>query len=59
MMASVVDLFLIETVSSVQEARGALTGTLGHGKPVWLALTVMDDDGTRLRSGENLTDIVP
>lgn len=59
LMASVVDLFLIETVSSVQEARGALTGTLGHGKPVWLALTVMDDDGTRLRSGENLTDIAP
>ena len=27
------------------------------GKPVWVALSVMDDDGTRLRSGEPLNDI--
>lgn len=59
MMADRVDLFLIETVSSVQEAEGALRGTQGCGKPVWLALTVMDDDGTRLRSGEALGDIAP
>ncbi|GAB4533695.1 MAG: homocysteine S-methyltransferase family protein [Ruegeria sp.] len=59
MMADRVDLFLIETVSSVQEAEGALRGTQGCGKPVWLALTVMDDDGTRLRSGEPLGGIAP
>lgn len=59
LMAPRVDLFLIETVSSVQEATGALRGTLGCGKPVWLALTVMDDDGTRLRSGDHLSDIAP
>ena len=59
LMADRVDLFLIETVSSVQEAEGALRGTEGCGKPVWLALTVMDDDGTRLRSGEALGDIAP
>ncbi|EEX09434.1 homocysteine S-methyltransferase family protein [Ruegeria lacuscaerulensis ITI-1157] len=59
MMADRVDLFLIETVSSVQEAEGALRGTQGCGKPAWLALTVMDDDGTRLRSGEALGDIAP
>ncbi len=58
-MAPRVDLLLIETVSSVQEAEGALRGTQGCGKPVWLALTVMDDDGTRLRSGEPLGDIAP
>ena len=29
------------------------------GKPVWLALSVNDSDGTRLRSGENLSDIAP
>jgi homocysteine S-methyltransferase len=52
-----VDLFVIETVSSLQEAEGALRGTEGCGKPVWLALTVMDDDGTRLRSGEPLRDV--
>lgn len=54
-----VDLFLIETVSSVQEAEGALRGTLDCGKPIWLALTVQDEDGTRLRSGEPLKEIVP
>lgn len=54
-----VDLFLIETVSSLQEAEGALRGTDGCGKPVWLALTVMDEDGTKLRSGEPLSDIAP
>lgn len=54
-----VDLFLLETVSSVQEAEGVLRGTQGCGKPVWLALSVMDDDGTRLRSGEPLGDIGP
>lgn len=59
MMADRVDLFLIETVSSVQEAEGALRGTEGCGKPVWLALTVRDEDGARLRSGEALGDIAP
>ncbi|KIC40761.1 homocysteine methyltransferase [Ruegeria sp. ANG-R] len=59
MMANRVDLFLIETVSSVQEAEGALRGTENCGKPVWLALSVMDEDGTRLRSGEALTGIAP
>ncbi|WP_170336796.1 homocysteine S-methyltransferase family protein [Ruegeria arenilitoris] len=58
-MADRVDLFLIETVSSLQEAEGALRGTQGCGKPVWLALTVMDEDGTHLRSGEALADIIP
>lgn len=59
MMRDRVDVFLIETVSSVQEAEGALRGTHGCGKPVWLAVSVMDDDGTRLRSGEPLVDIAP
>lgn len=54
-----VDLFLIETVSSVQEADGALRGTDNCGKPVWLALSVRDDDGTKLRSGEDLSAIRP
>ncbi|WP_171209074.1 MULTISPECIES: homocysteine S-methyltransferase family protein [unclassified Ruegeria] len=59
LMADRVDLFLIETVSSVQEAEGALRGTTNHGKPVWLALSVQDYDGTRLRSGEPLVQIAP
>ncbi|MEM7317446.1 MAG: homocysteine S-methyltransferase family protein [Pseudomonadota bacterium] len=56
-MSDRVDLFLIETVSSLQEAEGALRGTQGCGKPVWLALTVGDNDGTRLRSGEPVSAI--
>ncbi|WP_299664276.1 homocysteine S-methyltransferase family protein [uncultured Ruegeria sp.] len=59
MMADRVDLFLIETVSSILEAEGALRGTVNSGKPVWLALSVLDEDGTRLRSGEALEDIAP
>ncbi|WP_433989988.1 Homocysteine S-methyltransferase (plasmid) [Pseudoseohaeicola sp. NH-UV-7] len=58
-MEDKVDLFLIETVSSVQEAISALRGTAATTKPVWLALSVEDDDGTRLRSGEALVDIRP
>ncbi len=59
MMADRVDLFLIETVSSIQEAEGALRGVAGRGKPVWIGFSVKDDDGTRLRSGEPLADIQP
>ncbi|MFD0910524.1 homocysteine S-methyltransferase family protein [Ruegeria arenilitoris] len=59
LMQNRVNLFLIETVSSVTEAEGALRGTEGCGKPVWLALSVMDEDGTRLRSGEPLGAIAP
>lgn len=59
LMAARVDLFLIETVSSVQEAEGALRGTTGCGKPVWLSFTVNDDDGSRLRSGEQLRYVAP
>ena len=51
------DLFLIETASSLHQARGALMGCSGTSKPVWLSVTVDDDDGTRLRSGENLADL--
>lgn len=54
-----VDLFLCETMSSVAQARGAVTGACAAKKPVWLAVTVDDRDGTVLRSGEPLTDILP
>jgi S-methylmethionine-dependent homocysteine/selenocysteine methylase len=54
-----VDVHLLETMSSVDQARGGLMGAAVTGKPVWLALSVMDDDGTRLRSGEPLASIAP
>lgn len=59
MMGDRVDLLLFETVASVQEAEGALRGCAHSDKPIWLALTVMDDDGTRLRSGEDVGEIAP
>jgi S-methylmethionine-dependent homocysteine/selenocysteine methylase len=54
-----VDLFLCETMCSVDQARGVLAGALVLDKPVWLALSVDDADGSRLRSGEALVDILP
>ncbi|MBO9450626.1 homocysteine S-methyltransferase family protein [Tropicibacter sp. R16_0] len=57
LMKDRVDLFLLETVCSLQEAEGALRGVEGTNKPVWLSLSVMDDDGTHLRSGEPLADM--
>lgn len=54
-----VDIFLCETMSSVAQARGAVMGASSGGKPVWLALSVADRDGTILRSGEPVTDILP
>ena len=57
--AEYVDHFIAETMASVDQARGALMGMSGHGKPIWLALSVSDADGTKLRSGEPLSDILP
>lgn len=59
LMKGQVDLLLIETVSSVQQATGALLACCGQGIPVWLALCVDEADGTRLRSGEALAGIAP
>lgn len=57
--APYVDLHLLETMSSVDQARGGLLGAQVTGKPVWLALSVDDRDGTRLRSGEPLEAVSP
>ena len=54
-----VDLIICETMSSVEQARGALMGASVANKPVWLAVTVDDKDGTKLRSGEPFTEIIP
>ena len=50
-LAPDVDLFLAETVASLAHARAVLEGTLAAGRPVWLSVTVDDEDGSRLRSG--------
>ncbi len=55
LMRDHVDLLLLETMSSTEQAEGALRAASGQGLPVWLAVSVDDEDGTRLRSGEPLT----
>ncbi len=54
-----VDFYLLETMASVDQARGALMGACAIGKPVWLSITVLDHDGTKLRSGEAVVDVLP
>lgn len=51
-----VDLFVCETMSLLREARAATIAAMESQRPVWVAFTVDDSDGTRLRSGESLTD---
>jgi len=58
LQAGKVDLFVIETIASVSQARASLSAALPSGKPVWIALTVDDGDGTKLRSGEPLEEVL-
>ncbi len=57
--APLVDAHLLETMASVDQAKGGLMGASVTGKPVWIGLTVDDTDGTKLRSGEALADVAP
>jgi len=59
LLAPHVDLLLIETSASVLQSEGALKGASVAGLPVWLSITVDDGDGTRLRSGESVSDLAP
>jgi len=54
--AAGVDLFLCETMSLIREARAATIAAVESRLPVWVAFTVDDGDGTRLRSGEPLAE---
>ena len=58
-LAPHVDLLLIETMCSVDQADGALRAAMKSGRPVWIAVSVEDFDGSKLRSGENLADLAP
>ena len=51
-----VDLILCETVASLAHARAVLEGAKAAGRPVWIAFTVDDEDGSRLRSGEPVAE---
>lgn len=57
--ADYVDFHILETMSSVDQARGGLMGSSVTKLPVWLAVSVDDDDGSKLRSGEPVNDILP
>ncbi|MGB1387485.1 MAG: homocysteine S-methyltransferase family protein [Paracoccaceae bacterium] len=54
-----VDLLLFETMASVEQAEGALLAASQTNLPVWLAVTVDDYNGTRLRSGEPISELAP
>lgn len=58
-MEPVVDLYIIETVSSLHQAEATLRATADCTKPVWLSVSVDDEDGTKLRSGEPISDLAP
>lgn len=51
-----VDVFLCETMSSIAEAKAALVAAKESGLPVWVSLTIEDNDQGLLRSGEALSD---
>ncbi|EBA08200.1 homocysteine S-methyltransferase family protein [Sagittula stellata] len=59
LMAPRADLILIETAASLLTCRAALEGVLQAGRPVWLSISVDDEDGSRLRSGEKVADVLP
>ncbi|MEJ6404099.1 homocysteine S-methyltransferase family protein [Yoonia sp. 2307UL14-13] len=58
LLAPHVDLLIGETIASITHAKAVLEGARSTAKPVWLAMTVDDQDGTRLRSGEPLADVI-
>lgn len=59
MLADGSDLILFESVASLAHAQAALAAAEGQGRPVWLSVTLDDEDGTILRSGEKVADLLP
>lgn len=55
-MAASVDILLFETIASLDAARACLAAGRSTDKPVWLAFTVDDEDGSLLRSGEPMSE---
>jgi len=56
LLAPSVDLIICETVASIDHAEAVLSGAISGMKPVWIAFTLDDEDGTKLRSGESLAE---
>ena len=57
LLAPAVDFIICETVASLAHASAVLQGAQAAGKPVWLSVTVDDEDGSRLRSGESVAEV--
>lgn len=53
-----VDIYLGETLSTIQEARALLTAAQNHDKPVWVSWTLQDHGTTTLRGNESLQDAI-
>jgi len=51
-----VDLFLIETISNIKEARAAIEVALETGKPVFMSFTIADNHPEQIRSGETIEE---
>jgi homocysteine S-methyltransferase len=58
-LAPRVDLLIAETVASLAAAHAIAEGAADCDRPLWLSVTVDDEDGTRLRSGEQLAGLGP
>ncbi len=58
-LAERADLLIFETMASVEQVEGAMRAGDASGLPYWIAVTVEDFDGTKLRSGEPLSDLAP
>lgn len=58
LIAPEVDLIVGETIASIAMGKAVLEAALPTGKPVWLAFTVDDKDGSKLRSGEDVAEIL-
>lgn len=59
LLAPHVDLILLETLSTLEQAEGALKGAAAAGRPVWLSVSVHDRKGHLLRSCEPVADLAP
>jgi len=53
-----VDVFLVETISNITEARAAADALASFDQPAYIGLTLSDDLSNTLRSGESLEDAI-
>ncbi len=53
-----VDFFICETMSSIDEAKAAVTAANSFSKPIWVSFSIKDDNTKKLRSGEKLFDAI-